>query len=49
MEMIPFIAATLALGTFAGLWFSRAKVYGKLALGFALLPFAGVGLGIAFC
>jgi len=47
--MIPFLAATLTLGTFAGLWLSRGRVFGKLALGFAALPFAGVGLGIAFC
>jgi len=44
-----FLAATLTLGTFLGLWLSRDKVRGWLALVYALLPFAGVGLGIAFC
>ncbi|HEU4339870.1 MAG TPA: hypothetical protein VFS19_07355 [Planctomycetota bacterium] len=47
--MIPFLAATLGLGTILGLYLSRGRVFGKLALGYTLLPFAGLGLGIVFC
>lgn len=48
--MTAFIIATLALGSLLGTWLSAATVLsGKMALGLSLVPFAGFGLGIAFC
>jgi hypothetical protein len=48
--MVPFLVATLALGSLLGVWLSNAAALsGKIALGLSLLPFAGFGLGIVFC
>jgi len=48
--MTAFIVTTLTLGTLLGVWLSSAAALsGKLALGLTLIPFAGLGLGVAFC
>ncbi|HKS15749.1 MAG TPA: hypothetical protein VJU16_00395 [Planctomycetota bacterium] len=48
--MTAFILATLTLGSLLGAWLSSATVLsGKMALGLSLVPFAGFGLGMAFC
>ena len=49
MDLIPFLATTLTLGTLLGIWLSRDRVRGWHGLGYSLMPFAGVGLGIVFC
>ncbi len=47
--MQPLEFASLIVGAVAGLWLAaRPHVSGKLALAFALLPFAGVGISYVF-
>jgi len=50
MNMLLLVVGCPLLGIMASLWLTRGPVVsGKLALAFSLLPYAGVGLGIAFC
>ena len=45
-----FIVVCPFVGIMASLWLTRAPdLSGKFALALSILPYAGVGLGIAFC